>query len=238
MSLAEPVPAPPSGEEGLSLLGMPPPVRSVYLDALRQPAGLVLVVGPAGAGKRETIEAGLGAAPRPAAEAALVMTVEDQATAGLAVASALNGRLVLAAMEAQDAIAALARIAAMEIELFLLAAAVRVIVAQRRVRRLCIACRQPVQAVGSEGALLGFDPGAVIWRGDGCGRCAGTGYDGNTGLFEVIEIDAVLRRLIAAGDAALIAGHAFRHAANLASAARALVRDGVISSREAVRLSR
>lgn len=238
MSLPEAAPTPAVREDGLSLLGMPPRVRSLYLDALGQKAGLVLLVGPAGSGKQEIIGAGLDAAIRPAAEAALVMSIADRGSANLAIASALSGRLVLATMEATDSIAAVARFAALEIELFLLAAALRAIVAQRRMRRLCLACRQPVQALGSEGALLGFDPGAVVWRGAGCARCSGTGYDGSTTVFEALKVDAVLRPLIAAGDGPLIAGHAFRHAPNLASAARTLVRDGLTSSEEAIRLSR
>jgi general secretion pathway protein E len=87
--------------------------------------------------------------------------------------------------------------------------------------------------------LLGFDPGAVVYAPVGCDACDHTGYAGRTGVFEAIHADAALRRLINdGGDGAIIARHAFLNAPNLGSAARALVRGGITTPDEAVRVSR
>jgi general secretion pathway protein E len=127
----------------------------------------------------------------------------------------------------------------MKIEPFLLASTLRAVIAQRLVRRLCPSCRQPVQATGSVSALLGFDSGTVIYEARGCSECGGSGYRGRIGVFEAVRIDDTIRRLInGGGDEAVIASHAFRNTPNLASAARALVREGVTTAEEAVRVSR
>jgi general secretion pathway protein E len=113
------------------------------------------------------------------------------------------------------------------------------VIAQRLVRRLCPVCREAVQASPSVAALLGFDAGATIFEARGCPECSNTGYRGRIGVFEAVRIDETIRRLInAGGDEAVIASHAFRAAPNLGAAARALVREGVTTAEEAVRISR
>jgi general secretion pathway protein E len=127
----------------------------------------------------------------------------------------------------------------MKIEPFLLASTLRAVIAQRLVRRLCQSCREPIQAPNALSALLGFDPGAIVFRARGCPECSNSGYRGRIGVFEAVRIDDTIRRLInSGGDEAVIASHAFRHAPNLASAARALVRDGSTTAEEAIRISR
>src|SRR3546814_4759004 len=115
----------------------------------------------------------------------------------------------------------------------------RAVIAQRLVRRLCQHCHEAVQADKSASALLGFDPGTIIYRALGCDACSGTGYKGRIGVFEAIRIDDTIRRLINnGGDESLIARHAFLNAPNLGSAARALVRNGHTTAAEAMRISR
>ena len=97
----------------------------------------------------------------------------------------------------------------------------------------------PIQAQGSVSALLGFDPGTVVYAPGGCDACNGTGYAGRIGVFEAVFPDPSLRRLIAGGgDEAILSRHAFLKAPNLGAAARALVRDGVTTAEEALRVSR
>ena len=134
---------------------------------------------------------------------------------------------------------AVTRLRDMGVEPFLLASTLRLVVAQRLVRRLCQHCREPVQADKSASALLGFDPGTIIYRAKGCEECGGSGYKGRIGVFEAIRVDDTIRRLINdGGDESLIARHAFLNAPNLGSAARALVRDGQTTAEEAIRVSR
>jgi general secretion pathway protein E len=78
-----------------------------------------------------------------------------------------------------------------------------------------------------------------VYEAVGCDACAGTGFKGRIGVFEAIRIDDTIRRLINdGGDEAIIARHAFVNSPNLGSSARALVREGLTTPEEAVRISR
>jgi general secretion pathway protein E len=169
----------------------------------------------------------------------LIDSLEGRAEAAAALHAAQSGRLVLIGVEAPDAVAALQQLRAWRVEAFQLASSLNLVLAQRLVRRLCPACREPVQARGSVSALLGFDPGAIVYASAGCPACGDTGFAGETAVFESIRGDTTIRRLINdGGDAAILARHAFVSTPNLGSAARALARTGVTTPEEAVRISR
>jgi general secretion pathway protein E len=186
-----------------------------------------------------TFATGLRAILRQDPDVVMVGEIRDRETADIAVQASLTGHLVLSTVHTNDAVGAITRLRDMKIEPFLLASTLRGVIAQRLVRRLCPTCRTPVQATGSVSALLGFDSGTVIYEAKGCPECNGTGYKGRIGVFEAVRVDDTIRRLInAGGDEAVIANHAFRDAPNLGAAARALVRDGVTTAEEAVRISR
>ncbi len=182
---------------------------------------------------------GLRAILRQDPDVVMVGEIRDRETAEIAVQAALTGHLVLSTVHTNDAVGAITRLRDMRIEPFLIASTLRMVIAQRLVRRLCPTCRQPIQATGSLAALLGFESGTVIYQARGCGECGQTGYKGRIGLFEAVKVDDSIRRLInGGGDEAVIASHAFRNAPNLGSAARQLVREGVTTAEEAVRVSR
>jgi len=165
--------------------------------------------------------------------------LDDRAAAAAAVEAAQAGMLVLASVPAGDAVGAIRRMREWRIEPFQLASTLNVVLAQRLVRRLCAECREPVQAQGSVSALLGFDRGAIVYAPSGCPACGESGYAGQTAVFEAIHADPAMRRLINdGGDEAILASHAYVRAPNLGSAARALVREGVTTPEEAVRISR
>ncbi|HEV2747950.1 MAG TPA: ATPase, T2SS/T4P/T4SS family [Allosphingosinicella sp.] len=169
----------------------------------------------------------------------MVGEIRDRETAEIAVQASLTGHLVLATVHTNDAVGAITRMRDMKIEPFLLASTLRAVIAQRLVRRLCATCREPVEATGSLSALLGFDSGVVVYQARGCAECANSGYKGRIGVFEAVRVDDTIRRLInAGGDEAAIADHAFRTADTLGAAVRALVREGVTTAEEAVRISR
>lgn len=164
---------------------------------------------------------------------------DDRAAAEAAVEAAMGGKLVIARIDAVDSMAAISRLKALRVDSFLIASALRAVVAQRLAERLCPACRRSVQASPSTSALLGFDTGTIVYQAEGCATCAGTGFAGRVAVFEVVDADQTIRRLInGGGDAAILARHAFLNAPNLGSAARAMVREGVITPEEALRLSR
>ncbi len=186
-----------------------------------------------------TFAAGLRAILRQDPDVVMVGEIRDRETAEIAVQASLTGHLVLSTVHTNDAVGAITRMRDMKIEPFLLASTLRAVVAQRLVRRLCPECRRPVQASSSVAALLGFDPGAVVYEPVGCEACGNSGFKGRIGVFEAIRIDDTIRRLINdGGDEAIIARHAFVNAPNLGAAARALVREGLTTPEEAVRISR
>ncbi|KTF70122.1 ATPase, T2SS/T4P/T4SS family [Sphingomonas sp. HT-1] len=169
----------------------------------------------------------------------MIDSIEDRAVAAAAMAAAQAGRLVIAGIEAPSAVAAIQQMRNWRIDAFQLASTMSMVLAQRLVQRLCGTCREPVQASGSVSALLGFDPGAIVYAPAGCGACSGTGFSGQTAVFEGIRGDATIRRLVNdGGDAAILARHAFIQMPNLGSAARTLARTGVTTPEEAVRISR
>lgn len=222
-------------EDGLD--GMSESVRAILRDALSAPSGIILFAGPAGSGRSRTLDAAL--AGRQAPGASIAGEISDGKSAAAAVEAALAGQFVLAAVRADDAVAAIALVRDLHGEPSLLAATLRAVLAQRRLQRLCARCRHPVQASAQLSALLGFDAGAVVWQAAGCPTCGESGRDGPIGLFEGVAIDSAVRRLIGrGGDDAVLASHVFRDRPNLGGAARALVREGEISGEDAVRLSR
>jgi general secretion pathway protein E len=186
-----------------------------------------------------TFAAGLRAILRQDPDVVMVGEIRDRETAEIAVQASLTGHLVLSTVHTNDAVGAITRMRDMKIEPFLLASTLRAVIAQRLVRKLCEHCRKPVQAQGSVASLLGLDLGTIVYEPVGCDHCQGTGFKGRIGVFEAVRIDETLRRLINdGGDEAIIARHAFVNAPNLSSAARQLVRDGLTTPEEAVRVSR
>ncbi|MFN3726100.1 MAG: GspE/PulE family protein [Allosphingosinicella sp.] len=182
---------------------------------------------------------GLRAILRQDPDTVMVGEIRDRETAEIAVQAALTGHLVLSTVHTNDAVGAITRLRDMRVEPFLIASTMRMVIAQRLVRRLCPTCRQPAQAAGSLAELLGLPAGTAIFEAKGCAECGQTGYKGRIGLFEAVKVDETIRRLInAGGDEAEIGAHAFRTTPNLSAAARQLVLDGLTTAEEAVRVSR
>jgi general secretion pathway protein E len=182
---------------------------------------------------------GLRAILRQDPDVVMVGEIRDRETAEIAVQAALTGHLVLSTVHTNDAVGAITRLRDMRVEPFLIASTLRMVIAQRLVRRLCPACRRPAEAAGSLALALGLPEGTRISEAQGCAECGNGGYKGRIGLFEAVRVDDEIRRLINAGaDESAIAAHAFRAAPSLAAAARALVKEGVTTAEEALRVSR
>ena len=186
-----------------------------------------------------TFAAGLRAILRQDPDVVMVGEIRDVETAAIAVQAALTGHLVLSTVHTNDAAGAVTRLRDMGVEPFLLASTLRLIAAQRLVRRLCPSCRRAEPADAATARLVGVKPGQTVWRPQGCAECNQTGYVGRVGVYEILRIDEAARRLIAedAGEDALAAA-ALKPTETLAAQARALVLEGVTSVEEAVRVSR
>src|SRR3546814_5009346 len=81
----------------------------------------------------------------------------------------------------------------MKVEPFLLASTLRAVIAQRLVRRLCPACRQPVQAPQALAARLGFEIGTIVYQPVGCELCNGTGFKGRRSEEHTSELQSLMR---------------------------------------------
>jgi general secretion pathway protein E len=209
----------------LATLGMSSEAAERFERVVRRPSGIVLVTGPTGSGKTTTLygaiarvnrpgvkivtvedpveyqiegvtqvpvnrKAGLGFASalrsilRHDPDVIMVGEMRDRETAEVAVQAALTGHLVFATLHTNDAPGGVTRLVNMGIEPYLVAATVQGIMAQRLVRSLCSRC-------GGRG--LGGD---ALTDDLGCEACAQTGYDGRTGLFELLTMTDELRTLV------------------------------------------
>lgn len=230
---------PASGQRARSPVGLPSffagmtrMARSALDDALDEAGGLILVAGPPGSGRATTLRGLLRA--RPDALAFGDMGSPERAAAALETA---RGRLVLATVDAGDALAAVGLIARFRPDPFPMACVLRLVVAQRSIRRLCPSCRAPVQPSNAVTAPLGLEPGAVVYRAPGCGTCDGEGFAGPIGVFETMPVDSNVGRLIVCGaEQAAIANHVFRTWPNLAAAVRALVVQGLAGAEDAIEM--
>jgi type IV pilus assembly protein PilB len=126
----------------------------------------------------------------------MVGEVRDSETAQICLRAALTGHFVLSTLHTNDALSAVTRLGDMDIEPFLLASTVRVIVAQRLIRRLCPHCREPDELDDNTARRLGIPDAHTIYRPRGCKECRDMGYRGRVGVFEVIRITKDIAELI------------------------------------------
>jgi general secretion pathway protein E len=247
-----------AGKLTLEAVGMQGGVLSQFEHLISQPHGIILVTGPTGSGKTTTLYAALSKLD---AGSTNIMTVEDPIeyelagvgqtqvnskidlsfakalrailrqdpdvimigeirdfeTAQIAIQASLTGHLVLATLHTNDASSAVTRLTDMGVEPFLLSSSLLGVLAQRLVRRYCSKC-----------------------HGQGCDACNHTGYQGRTGIFELLQVDDNMRALIhnkaAEADvrsAALAGGMQL-----MKSDGERLVREGITSLEEVVRITR
>lgn len=148
-----------------------------------------------------TCAAALRAISQSDPDVVLVDPLRDRESAELALEMAVAGRLMLATLVASSALAVVQNLRAMGVEPFLLAQALAGVVGQRLVRRVCPECVREYLPSSAALETIGFSPDedGPFRRGAGCEACRQTGYAGRIGLFEVLEVDDTLRRLIADG---------------------------------------
>ncbi len=147
----------------------------------------------------------------------MVGEIRDRETAEIAIRAALTGHLVFSTIHTNDSASTITRLLDMGIEPFLVASSVEGIVAQRLVRGLCKACRQPVEL--DEAFLLEhkfpverLKTEGPIYEAVGCDECRGNGYKGRTGIFEILPVNDDIRPLVIShASASDIKGCALKH---------------------------
>lgn len=216
-----------AGRLNLTSLGMAPETQKSFDRLVRQPHGIVLVTGPTGSGKTTTLYAALGQIDahmtnvltvedpieydldgvgqtqvnpridmtfakalrsilRQDPDVIMIGEIRDLETAQIAVQSSLTGHLVLATLHTNDSASAVTRLIDMGVEPFLLSSSLLGVLAQRLVRKLCTQCRET-------------DPVTGAWRAVGCLACNRTGFQGRTGVHELLQVDDTIRGLIHQG---------------------------------------
>jgi len=138
----------------------------------------------------------------------MVGEVRDTETAEIALQAALTGHMVLATLHTNDAASAITRLLELGVDPFVLASTLVGVLAQRLVRTVCGGCRVETFLTSEQLGLLGVDvqqlraqgiqQELMVAFGEGCVQCRSTGLLGRTGLFEVLEVDDKIRKLITA----------------------------------------
>ncbi|HEV3106803.1 MAG TPA: ATPase, T2SS/T4P/T4SS family [Trinickia sp.] len=170
----------------------------------------------------------------------MVGEIRDAETADVALKAAQTGHLVLSTLHTNDAPSAIARLIDIGVAPYNLAAALRLVTAQRLVRRLCTRCRAPAQESRTALNAAGFADdeigGWTPYAACGCQACHGIGYRGRVGVHQVMPVSSAMRELIVSRASA----HALTRqaqadgASTLRRAALARVRDGTTSLAEAL----
>jgi len=248
----------------LESVGMTGETLQRFLHLIQQPHGIILVTGPTGSGKTTTLYAALS---RLDAATSNIMTVEDPIeyelpgigqtqvnpkidldfakalrailrqdpdvimigeirdyeTAQIAIQASLTGHLVLATLHTNDAASAVTRLTDMGVEPFLLSSSLLGVLAQRLVRRLCAHCKVEAEGVAR-----------------GCQHCGYTGYQGRTGIFELMTADERIRGLIhtRSGEAAVREAALGSGMRMMREDGERLIREGITSREEVLRVTR
>ena len=142
-----------------------------------------------------TFAAGLRAFLRQDPDVILVGEVRDLETAEICTRAALTGHLVLSTIHTNDAISVIVRLIDIGIESFLLGPSLRLVIAQRLLRKLCPKCKQSYQPSAEEIKGLKAKP-KLFYKSKGCDKCNNTGYHGRTGIYEILPVNEQIRDLI------------------------------------------
>ncbi len=185
-----------------------------------------------------TFASGLRAILRQDPDIVMIGEIRDTETAEIAIRAAITGHLVLSTLHTNDAASSIIRLIDMGVASYMVASSVNCVVAQRLVKKLCPECKRRREIRPEEAALLHDDSITHLYEPVGCPRCGNTGFKGRTAIYEIIEIDNDLRRMISEGkNTEEIRDFAKEHGATfLEDSIKSLIKDGTTSISEFYRL--
>lgn len=168
--------------------------------------------------------------------------IRDGETAQISMRAAITGHVVLSTIHTNDAVGTIERLEDIGVEPYLIATALRAVISQRLVRRICPKCKKSYEATDEEVRRLGLstEHKHIFYRGEGCADCFNTGYRGRIGVFEILEITSEIRPLISqqAGRPAIEQELASAHSEfkTLRENAIQLVEEGITTAEEVQRV--
>lgn len=125
----------------------------------------------------------------------MVGEIRDSETAKLAIRSALTGHLVLSTLHTNDALSAIYRLIDMDVADYLVYSAVKGIISQRLVRRLCPKCKRKVKISAQEVILTSIPTSSEVYQSVGCPACSFTGFSGRFAIYEILPMDNKLTQM-------------------------------------------
>lgn len=147
-----------------------------------------------------TFAAALRSILRQDPDVVLIGEIRDGETAQIATQAALTGHLVLSTIHTNSAPATITRLIDMDIEPFLIASSVICVISQRLVRRLCTKCKQAYKPTPEMLNRIGLrqdqSESITFYKANGCDECINTGYKGRLAIFEVMEVNEEIARLV------------------------------------------
>ncbi|HTN54310.1 MAG TPA: ATPase, T2SS/T4P/T4SS family, partial [Anaeromyxobacter sp.] len=151
-----------------------------------------------------TFATGLRSFLRQDPDVIMVGEIRDLETAEIAIQASLTGHLVLSTVHTNDAAGAITRLVDMGVQPFLVASSLVGVLAQRLVRVLCPDCKKPYVPTAEERQQVGLDDAILrkagnpthVYKAVGCPACNHTGYQGRTGIYELMLVDDDVRPLI------------------------------------------
>lgn len=152
-----------------------------------------------------TFASGLRSILRQDPDIIMIGEIRDAETANIATNAALTGHLVLSSLHTNDAISTIPRLIDMEVEPFLVASTLNIVIAQRLARKLCDKCKKQYTIDQEEltrinkmrqDIAMHFKVGDVVYQEAGCETCGDSGFQGRFGLFEILEVTEKIRRMI------------------------------------------
>lgn len=146
-----------------------------------------------------TFAAGLRSILRQDPDVISVGEIRDGETASIAVRAAITGHLVISTLHTNDAVSTISRLVDIGVEPYMISSALRGVVSQRLVRKICPHCRKAYTPTEEEKRMVGIaeNEDVTFYKGEGCQECGRTGYRGRRGVFEILTLDAALRREVA-----------------------------------------
>lgn len=173
----------------------------------------------------------------------LIGEIRDRESAEIALRAAMTGHLVLSTLHTNDAITSAVRLIDIGVDGHLIATALKCIVAQRLVRRVCESCGEPHEPDANELQLIALiehkSESASYRMGPGCPHCSNTGYRGRIGVFEMLEVNRYMAEALRTNDINNFARAALKSASYrpISESAHEYAAEGITSLAEVMRVS-